>query len=109
MDLIQNLSFGDKLFFLTLIFIFITLVVYYFYNNFFIYRNKKELSFLLYGNEDYIEDISLEDIFIMTTSFTRAYISYLIEIVIFKKIERFFLKREIIVSHMFIRICILII
>lgn len=93
MDLIKSLNIGEAIFLFTLIFSFLFLVLYFFYNKFFIYSNRKDLSILLYDNEDYIDHLSLEDIFIMTSSLSRVYISYLFEIVLLKKNSMFFFKK----------------
>ena len=74
MNSITMFNVGEKLFILTLIVSFIMLIFYFLYNKFFIYKNRKEFGFLLYGNDEYIEHVSFEDIFIMTSNFSRVYI-----------------------------------
>lgn len=93
MDLIKSLNIGEAIFFFTLIFSFLFLVLYFIYNKFFIYSNRKDLSILLYDNEEYIDHVSLEDIFIMTSNFSRVYISYLFEIIILNKNSMIFFKK----------------
>ncbi|MDM1292647.1 hypothetical protein [Acinetobacter indicus] len=92
MNSITMFNVGEKLFILTLIVSFIMLIFYFLYNKFFIYKNRKEFGFLLYGNDGYIEHVSFEDIFIMTSNFSRVYISYVFEILIFKKNKTVFFK-----------------
>lgn len=86
------MSFSDKIFFGILFVNAIVLVSYYLLNKIFIFHYRLEFGRLLYANEDFIESVSLEDIFIMTANFSRVYISYLIEVVLFGKSTTVFFK-----------------
>lgn len=85
MEFIRTLSFGEKTFFFLLIIGFIILLLYYFVNKYFVLKNKKQFSNVLFNNSDYIKNISIEEIFILTSNLTRLYILYLIEMKIFGK------------------------
>ena len=85
MEFIRTLSFGEKTFFFLLIIGFIILLLYYFVNKYFVLKKKKQFSNVLFNNSDYIKNISIEEIFILTSNLTRLYILYLIEMKIFGK------------------------
>ncbi|MEB6479299.1 hypothetical protein [Acinetobacter vivianii] len=92
MQFLNELSFGEKIFFLSLVFNIILLLFYYFFSKKMIVDNKEYIGELLFNDGEYIEKFSLEEIFIFTSSLARVFISYIIEIKILKKEKKFFFK-----------------
>ncbi|WP_130804315.1 hypothetical protein [Acinetobacter ihumii] len=92
MQFLNALNYGEKIFFLSLVFNIILLLFYYFFSKKMIIDNKGYIGELLFDDRKYIGEFSLEEIFIFTSSFARVFISYIIEIKILKKEKMFFFK-----------------
>lgn len=92
MQFLNELNLGEKIFFLSLVFNIILLLLYCFFSKKMIIDNKEYIGELLFNDREYIEKINLEEIFIFTSSLARVFISYIVEIKILKKEKMFFFK-----------------